>query len=261
MTGLVATGIGNVRSIPGGSESVGKVSRKRKTPPKIGICAYCGIEGEITVDHVVPRTLFKERGNSIVRVPACQSCNHAKSQVEPDLRDFIAISVDSDRHPNHVALVQATARSTVRNSSATGRRVKWSRRPISIVDRGRIRDLFVTPNDPEPMLAAVEYIARGLYYYVDDQRVPSDADTSVRYMGHHAPSGSGVLYETLGLEPSGRICDSERVVEVYLWSFVHATTPVLFLSLDFLYGVNFIVYIGSNDRSMNPPARSIDNAS
>lgn len=236
---------------------MGKASSKRKKSPKIGICAYCGIEGAITVDHVVPRTLFKVGGNSIIRVPACQPCNHAKGQVEPDLRDFIAISYRSERHPNHEELVRAAARSTARNSSPTGRRVKWSRRPISVVERGHIRELFVIPNDPERMLAAVEYIAHGLYYHIFGRRPPEDTETLVRYMGHHASSGSGLLHAELGLPPSGRIRDPEGVLDAHVWSFGPLSDPVVFMALDFLYGVSFIVYIGPEERSKQAPTVAV----
>lgn len=227
---------------------MGKPSRKRKHQPRIGDCAYCGSHGEITVDHVVPRCLFRTRASSFIKVPACRPCNAAKSETEDDLRDFLALSYRSERHPNHQYLLEASARSTLRNSSPTGRRVKWVSRPISLVDRGRVRDLIVVPHDPDPMLACVDYVARGLYHAIYGQRVPENVEVIVRYMGHHEPSASGLFSETFELAPSGRIRDREGVLDVLFWSFLHASAPFLFLALDFVYEVGFMAYIGPEDR-------------
>jgi len=53
------------------------------------VCAYCGAEGELAMDHVIPinkQALGEHRLGNLV--PACRSCNAKKS--EQDFREFLA---------------------------------------------------------------------------------------------------------------------------------------------------------------------------
>jgi len=53
------------------------------------VCAYCGAEGELVMDHVVPinkQALGEHRLGNLV--PSCRACNARKS--EQDFRDFLA---------------------------------------------------------------------------------------------------------------------------------------------------------------------------
>jgi hypothetical protein len=47
-------------------------------------CVYCGVEGaSSTPDHVVARNFFAQPARAnLPKVPACQSCNEAKSRLE-----------------------------------------------------------------------------------------------------------------------------------------------------------------------------------
>lgn len=53
-------------------------------------CIYCGSEGPITDDHVIPKSLWREFGirrrvldNMSNRVPACLKCNQEKANRTP----------------------------------------------------------------------------------------------------------------------------------------------------------------------------------
>jgi len=64
------------------------------------ICAYCGTEAELVMDHVVPinkQALGEHRLGNLV--PACRSCNATKS--EQDFRDFLA------HDPARIAAIEA----------------------------------------------------------------------------------------------------------------------------------------------------------
>ena len=69
------------------------------------VCAYCGAEGELVMDHVVPinkQALGEHRLGNLV--PSCRACNARKS--ERDFRDFLegdqarigAIEAHMDKH-------------------------------------------------------------------------------------------------------------------------------------------------------------------
>lgn len=53
-------------------------------------CVYCGSEGPLTIDHVVPIAYWKEYGikrrvldNKSNKVLACLKCNHEKAGMSP----------------------------------------------------------------------------------------------------------------------------------------------------------------------------------
>ena len=61
-------------------------NKKRKK----GICAFCGIEGEITDDHVPPKNLFEGfPDNELIKVPACKKCNGGSSKDDEYFRAFL----------------------------------------------------------------------------------------------------------------------------------------------------------------------------
>lgn len=64
------------------------------------VCAYCGAEGELAMDHVVPinkQALGEHRLGNLV--PACRSCNARKA--EQDYREFLS------HDPARIALIEA----------------------------------------------------------------------------------------------------------------------------------------------------------
>jgi len=70
-------------------------SRKKKQR-----CVYCGSEGPLTVDHVVPISRWREFGvqrrvldNKSNRVLACRRCNAEKGNMSP--KEWLA------RHPEY----------------------------------------------------------------------------------------------------------------------------------------------------------------
>jgi 5-methylcytosine-specific restriction endonuclease McrA len=65
-------------------------------------CAYCGKVPADTIDHVVPRCLFRAPlPMNMITVPACSFCNKAKGKVDTFLRDFLVCAENAP--PNRVA--------------------------------------------------------------------------------------------------------------------------------------------------------------
>jgi hypothetical protein len=70
----------------------------------VGKCVYCGSEGEVTEDHIIPQCLWTGRvPKRVPKVPACRRCNHVlKSQLDTYLRDLLI----TDRHAAPSPIVQ-----------------------------------------------------------------------------------------------------------------------------------------------------------
>lgn len=96
---------------------------------KIRICAYCGMPGATTRDHVIPETLFlKPRPSNLITVPACISCNsEIKAQDDPYLRDFLYSNWEAQGHPTSPEMLQAIFSSIHRNSSEFAADVRRTR--------------------------------------------------------------------------------------------------------------------------------------
>lgn len=189
-----------------------KRSRKRRRVPREGICAYCGNYGELTLDHVVPRCLFTERRNSYLIIDACRPCNERKSQSESHLRDFLALNYSTYDHPNHEKLMSATERSPQWNRSPAVRIARWTARPITITDRGRMIDPIVAPNDGEPIAEAIGYIGRGIFLRVFDAPPERTSEVFSRYMGPLGDHGAVPLLDALGEQPHGGLSENEDVL-------------------------------------------------
>lgn len=68
----------------------------RRTKKRMGFCCYCGFWGEMTRDHVIPRCMLQSSDNTNIIVPACRPCNNAKSQLDPIVRFFSAVTPGSN---------------------------------------------------------------------------------------------------------------------------------------------------------------------
>ena len=71
-------------------------------PKERGTCPYCGREKPLTKEHVIPQTLFIELDPDMVTVKVCHQCNHEMSPHIRDLRNWIALSLETITHPDAI---------------------------------------------------------------------------------------------------------------------------------------------------------------
>jgi len=50
--------------------------------PSPNRCVYCGLEGEITRDHIPPKKLFPKNTRNLITIPSCQKCNNDFSPLD-----------------------------------------------------------------------------------------------------------------------------------------------------------------------------------
>ena len=83
-----------------GSESFGAEEWQKVISEFENRCAYCGQDGELLMDHVVPinkQSLGEHRLGNLV--PSCKACNTAKS--DKDFREYLLA------HPERIAAIEA----------------------------------------------------------------------------------------------------------------------------------------------------------
>ncbi|WP_186138439.1 HNH endonuclease [Burkholderia gladioli] len=128
-------------------------------------CVYCGRETvSETADHVVAREFFRvgERAN-LPKVPACNVCNNAKSQLE---HYVLAVLPMGGVHPDAVAtIVEQVARRIGRNEKlrrnlAVGQRDRLVRGPDGVWREG-----MSIPFEGGKLATLACYIALGLAWH------------------------------------------------------------------------------------------------
>jgi hypothetical protein len=175
-------------------------------------CAYCGKVPAATHDHVVPRCLFEAPlPLNMITVPACSACNAAKAKHDTFLRDFLVCGEDWPPHQVADSLRDGPYRRAVtRNQSELGKAIhagtfETHAYAMNGIDMGK---LLKIPFGQGPVKHAITYIVRGLYYKLQNKRLPEDhaflvggiGDSAaciktLRYLQSHGPIGVAAIGE------------------------------------------------------------------
>lgn len=145
--------------------------------PKQGICAYCGIVGEVTEDHVVPECLWGGNAPSDApTVDACPQCNNVeKSGDDAYLRDLLINDQDSFQHDTAQQIRPKFERSARRNQSRMNRdfqeygKVVYTQRSSQLFVPS-----FVAQIADERARRIIAQIVRGLHQYYLYEPLPKD---------------------------------------------------------------------------------------
>jgi hypothetical protein len=181
-------------------------------PAAVGVCAYCGEERELTVDHVPPQLLLEEPlPENVIKVPACALCNRGFQRDDEYTRDMVALDFRAGRNRTGAAKMPKVFRSLQRAASDRYRSyfqshlsptelVDASGQPLSIrasPDRGRIENTG-------------KHIMRGMHYHFAQKPLPKDT----RVFAYSKPGYDSIdfltdnlmqLYEKAGARRDGMI--------------------------------------------------------
>lgn len=199
--------------------------------PHFGQCAYCGCQGVMTRDHVIPRALFRPPypTNPVV-VDAYCTCNKLKAQHEDYLRDFLTLDYrGSQRQTAQKVFDSKVRRSHARNSSELIKKAMDSVRVEPIYSRagvylGHFPQAYV---DDGRLFQVLGMIVRGLYCDARKERLPDNCRVIVN---RHDPWDYPAVYEAFDLpsRPASRAvggvfrCAFRRATEepsLTLWLF------------------------------------------
>lgn len=148
---------------------------KRKN--NVGVCAYCGAQGSVTEDHVVPQGLFgKPRPNDIPKVPACPTCNNkVKSADDNYVRDILAIDMRHADHPVAQANIEKLRRSARAGHSTLAKAISQAQLTEFYSPGGiYMGKAYQVPIDEKRLRRFMITLARGLYFYHSHQTLPDD---------------------------------------------------------------------------------------
>ncbi len=149
----------------------------------MGTCVFCGAIGDVTDDHIPPKTIFaKPRSSDLITVPGCEECNHGWSLDDEYFRTALCLSDNTADERNATAGREAAMRSLQREEARGFAKMFLSRIfPQEVYSPGGIylgkRLAFNV--DLKRIQKVVAKITRGLFYKESDRILPQDYGVSV----------------------------------------------------------------------------------
>jgi hypothetical protein len=127
------------------------------------ICVYCATRPATTEDHVFARSFFlvARRGN-LPKVPACEQCNKAKSDLEHYLATVLPFG---GRHVDAAANLQGSAPRRLAKNQALHRKLAAGMSPGWTQEAGVYRPTSTLPFEPENLAELFGFIARALAWH------------------------------------------------------------------------------------------------
>ena len=153
---------------------------KEMSKTEINECAYCGVSGITSQEHVIPECLFEQPlPNNMITVRACADCNTLKSKDDDYLRDYLVtnLSIYKQKIPQRL-FAGKMARSMQRNSSSFAKEVNISK----IVDTPFFSNgerLSAVYFDLRRLQDILEKIVKGLFYYAKAKRIADETKIKV----------------------------------------------------------------------------------
>ncbi len=148
-----------------------------------GTCVFCGVIGDVTDDHVPPKTIFaKPRPSDLITVPGCDDCNHGWSLDDEYFRTALCLSDRTSDERNATAGRGAAMRSLQRKKARGFAKMFLSSTfPTEVYSSEGIylgKRLAFTV-DLKRIQKVVAKIIRGLFYIESGQILPQNYGVSV----------------------------------------------------------------------------------
>jgi hypothetical protein len=161
---------------------------------KIGVCAYCGKEGEVTRDHIPPNTFFsRPLPADMLTVPSCAGCNTSFKNDDDYTLAVTALDFRVAGHQDVLGKMSTLARALQRREAKGFRQslVKDSTSTGLVTPSGSaIGKLSI---DVARVEATGAHIVRGLHYIETGKPVPPSAQVHVRLLADTEPSNELLL--------------------------------------------------------------------
>jgi hypothetical protein len=201
-----------------------------------GICAFCGIEGIVTLEHFVPRCLWcGPRPVRTETVPVCERCDEGSNIDDDDFRNTLVMMFDQE-HPQKRALLGGKVRRSLLKHPG---RIKDTLRKVKIQPMFSPSGLWlgnfpVLPLERERFERRLQKIIKGLYFLIRKRAFPTDGEINI--IGHlNARTRELVSFIEASLfAPTFNFGD-----DVFEWRFSQTTDGALLWKLAFYQSVVF----------------------
>lgn len=146
-----------------------------KQHKRVGICGYCGAQGPITRDHVIPRSFFGHPvPNNIPIIPACPPCNNQiKSADDHYMRDILTADMRLASHPVVQVNTEKMLRSAQEGHSTLAKAIPLAQLTEFYSPSGLyMGKAYRIPVDQQRVARFMNTLVRGLYFYHFKRSLP-----------------------------------------------------------------------------------------
>lgn len=149
----------------------------------MGTCVFCGVIGDVTDDHVPPKTIFaKPRPSDLITVPGCKECNHGWSLDDEYFRTALCLSNKTEDERNATAGRKAAMRSLQREEAKGFAKMFLSRtfpKEVYSPEGIYLGKRLAFSVDFKRIQKVVAKITRGLFYNESGRILPQNYGVSV----------------------------------------------------------------------------------
>ncbi len=148
-----------------------------------GTCAFCGITGHVTDDHIPPQSLFpSSKPSELLFVPGCSTCNQGWTKDDEFFKTVVTLSEHSDNSSNANAARASSLRALNRpNAKGFSKMLLSKTFHANVFTPGGVfveRRMGINV-DKERIDRVVSKIVRGLFYKYSGRLLGMDYDVSV----------------------------------------------------------------------------------
>lgn len=156
------------------------MSIKKQKKQQIGICAVCGLESTLTLEHVPPRSLFTTPRPTPLKIYTCEKCNRESSVCDEELKVLVAAGA-SNFSPQGLDLKEGMWRTLDHNPRLLRKIVaNGTGQPARTPDGALMSNLVQIKWDVRPLIPLFSKIARCLHFYHFGFVVPARAAEEIK---------------------------------------------------------------------------------
>lgn len=131
-------------------------------PKRKGKCAYCGKDGPVTKDHVIPKSLYPTTSSvQRITVKTCYDCNNGIADDEAHFRNIILVAGEANEA---VTELWQTAMRGFRQTDGKRRFLDFEAQ-LQLVEVENAKRHMVYPGQDERVVRVIKKIIRGLCHY------------------------------------------------------------------------------------------------
>ena len=141
----------------------------------VDTCAYCGETGDLTGDHIPPKSVFPDDPKfrqQLIKVPACFQCNRSFSDDDQYLHFVTASHVVTNMNPISASLHARAHRGMARNRKIAQKSKFVGMMEAHTPDGSEQGSVPVVHVDHKALNRVMTRVVRGLYFHHFHQRVP-----------------------------------------------------------------------------------------
>lgn len=216
------------------------------------LCAYCGANVCTDREDPIPMALFPKsiRGSiQFLKIPACNACNNAKSQVDGALRDLLTLDFQTQNHPLIQELFEEKFVTAIKKNNVRmlDRFLEGRPRPITTPSGFFLEMGYEFPTDTTPAEMAIGWLTRGMQWVVSGQAV------SPHVVKAHRVEGEMLIKLNTAIDPN-TLSGAYQQGEPYLGAWIDKFERYVFWIHCFF---GRIFYLARVDRMQNDDASTL----